>query len=90
MFISESQTEEVVILTETEVNVEGELECDEAMEVDDETKEESQEGHVMDDEGDPDWTSEEAESAYEQAGDDDCDQKPNPKYVYFVTLMIKS
>ena len=43
-------------------------------------KVESQEGQAIDDEGDPSWTPEEAENAYEQAGDDDCDQKPNQKY----------
>ena len=32
---------------------------------------ESQEGQAIDDEGDPSWTPEEAENAYEQAGDDD-------------------
>lgn len=55
-------------------------ECDEAMDVEaEETKDESQEDHTIDDEGDPDWTPEEADTAYEQAGDDDCGQKPNPK-----------
>ena len=72
----------MVILNEDEGNVEEGLECDEVMNVEDETKEEPQEGQAMDDEGDPEWTPEEAEIAYEQAGDDDCDKKPNPKYGY--------
>jgi len=55
-----------------------------------ETKEEPQEGQALNDEGDPDLTPEEAESAYEQAGNDNCDQKPNPKYGCLVKLIMKS
>ena len=40
------------------------------------------------DEGDQDWTPEEAETAYEQARDDDCGQRPDPKYVYFFPLFV--
>jgi len=60
----------VLILDENEVDVNGGLECDEVMDVDDETTEESQEGQAIDDDGDPSWTPEEAKQAYEQAGDD--------------------
>ncbi|XP_068754519.1 uncharacterized protein [Montipora capricornis] len=77
---TESQTDEVLILDEDEVDVDGGLEYNEAMDVEDEPKVESQEGQAIDDEGDPSWTPEEAENAYEQAGDDDCDQKPNQKF----------
>lgn len=76
-----------MIPNEDEVNdhEEGQPEYDEPMDVEDETKEQQQESQTIDDkQGDPDWTLEEAESAYEQAGDDNCDQKPNPKYDYFV------
>lgn len=70
----------MLILDEDEVDVDGGLEYNEAMDVDDEPKVESQEGQAIDDEGDPSWIPEEAENAYEQAGDDDCDHKPNQKY----------
>ena len=80
----------MLILDEDEVDVDGGLEYDEAMDVDDETKVESQEGQAIDDEGDPSWTPEEAENAYQQAGDDDCDQKPNQKYGCLVTLKMKT
>ena len=79
-----------MILGEDEVDVDRDLEYDEAMDVDDETKVGSQEGQAIDDDGDPSWTPEEAESAYEQAGDDDCDQKPNPKYGCLVKLKMKT
>ncbi|XP_074632756.1 uncharacterized protein LOC141891673 [Acropora palmata] len=47
---------------------------------DDEGTEEEQKGQTnISGEGDPDWTPEEAEHAYQQAGDDNCDQKPNPR-----------
>lgn len=78
----------MVILNEDGGNVKEELECDEATNVEDElTKKEPQEGQALDD-GDPNWTPEEAESAYEQTGDNDCDKKPNPKYGYTVKLMM--
>ena len=79
-----------MILNDAEVNdhEEGKLEYDEPMNVEDETKEEKQESLTIDDEGDPDWTPEEAESAYKQAGDENCDQKPNPKYGYFFHIFI--
>ena len=70
----------MLILDEDEDDVEEGLEYNEAMDFEDEPKVESQEGQAIDDEGDPSWTPEEAENAYEQAGNDDCDQKPNQKY----------
>lgn len=71
MFL-ESQTDEVEML-DTE---------DEAMEEDEEGM--AEEGQAIDDDGDPDWTPEEAENAYKQAGNDECDQKPNPKYAWLL------
>ena len=47
------------------------------------TKEEKGHLHVCD-EGDPDWTPEEADNAYQQAGDDNCDQKPTSRYKFGV------
>ena len=79
----------MLILDEDEVDVDGGIEYDEAMDVDDEIKVESQEGQAIDDEGDPSWTPAEAENACEQAGDDDCDQNPNPKYGCLVNLKMK-
>lgn len=43
----------MLILDEDEVDVDGGLEYNEAMDVDDEPKVESQEGQAIDDEGDP-------------------------------------
>ena len=43
------------------------------------TEEEQKDTYVTD-KGDPDWTPEEAEHAYQQAGDDNSDQKPDPRY----------
>ena len=43
----------MLILDEDEVDVDGGLEYAEAMDVDDKTKVESQEGQAIDDEGDP-------------------------------------
>ncbi len=79
----ESQTDEVVMLDTEEVKMEDSgPECDEAMEEEDEGTVEQ--GQAIDDDGDPDWTPEEAENAYKQAGDDECDQKPNPKYAWLL------
>ena len=63
--------------------------CAEHMNIDhEESNEEGQHSQETGDEGDQDWTPEEAESAYEQAGDDDCGQGPDPKYVYFFLLFV--
>lgn len=79
----ESQTDEVVMLDTEEVKMEDSgPECDEAMEEEDEGT--AEEGQATDDDGDPDWTKKEAENAYKQAGDDECDKKPNPKYAWLL------
>ena len=80
----------MLILEEDEVDVDGGLEYDEAIDIDNETKVESEEGQPIDDEEDPSWTTEEAQNAYEQAGDDDCDQKPNQKCGCLVKLKMKT
>ncbi|KAK2549704.1 hypothetical protein P5673_029832, partial [Acropora cervicornis] len=77
---TETQTDEVVILDDKEDGVDKEMDGIETCMDDDEGTEEEQKGQTnISGEGDPDWTPEEAEHAYQQAGDDNCDQKPNPR-----------
>ncbi|XP_044178092.1 uncharacterized protein LOC122960162 [Acropora millepora] len=77
---TETQTDEVVILDDKEDGVDKEMDGIETCMDDDEGTEEEQNGQTnISGEGDPDWTPEEAEHAYQQAGDDNCDQKPNPR-----------
>lgn len=84
--ILESQTDEVVMLDAEEVKVENsEPEYDEAMKEEDEGM--AEEGQAIDNDGDPDWTPEEAENAYKRAGDDECDQKPNPQYAWLLFFL---
>ena len=62
--------------------------ADEHMNIDhEELNEEGQHSQETGDEGDQDWTPKEAETAYEQAGDDDCGQGPDKKvYVLFSVI----
>ena len=69
-------------MNDNEVNL-NEDTFEEYMNIDEESIEQGQKGQETDHEGDQDWTPQEAESAYEQVGDDDCKQGPNPKYLYY-------
>ena len=65
--------------------------CAEHMNIDhEELNEEGQHSQETGDEGDQDWTPEEAETAYEQAGDDDCGQGPDPKYLCYCHYHLDS
>ena len=55
-------------MNDNEVNLDEDG-FEEYMNIDEESNEEGQQGQETDDEGDQDWTPQEAESAYEQAGD---------------------
>lgn len=86
--IPETQAEEVNIIIDNEVNVDEDG-CADHMNIDhEELNEEGQHSQETGNEGDQDWTPEEAETAYEQAGDDDCGQGSDPKYVYFFLLFV--
>ena len=60
-------------MNDNEVNL-NEDSFEEYMNIDEESIEQGQKGQETDEEGDQDWTPQEAESAYEQAGDDDCNK----------------
>lgn len=81
----------MVILDDKEDGVDKEMDGIETCMDDDEGTEEEQKGQTnISGEGDPDWTPEEAEHAYQQAGDDNCDQKPNPRYKTLKLLLVCS
>ena len=79
----------MVILDYKEDGVDKEMDGIETCMDDDKGTEEEQKGQTnISGEGDPDWTPEEAENAYQQAGDDNCDQKPNPRYKTLTLLLV--
>ncbi|KAL9977904.1 hypothetical protein ACROYT_G015367 [Oculina patagonica] len=60
-------TDDVLIINDDELNAKEELDqYDKAMDIEGQTKDEPQDGQAIDDEGDPDWTPEEADNAYKQ------------------------